>query len=118
MKVYVDGNQLPASEFSVSKNEVHFTSVPKAAANLRFVFLYEAAEKNLRLEPMLFAGGVTSNNTQVFLNGKLARPEDTIFEKDLDGNSSLRISEAALSANDPYDIRQNQGLSIKVIAAQ
>lgn len=115
LQVFVDGKELSTSEFSVSKGDIRLSAVPKAGAKIRFVFLYEAIEKNFRTEPMAFRGEINTGNTKVFLNGKEARAEDTVFEKDLEGNSSLRLADSALATNDPYDIRKNQGLTIRVI---
>jgi hypothetical protein len=114
MHVFVDGKELGANDFTVSKGDVKLTQVPKAGAQIRFTFLYDQIEKNFRIEPLSFKGVLNPATTTVFLNGKEARTEDLVFTKDLEGNSTLGVGATALAANDPYDIRKNQGLTIRV----
>lgn len=115
IKVFVDGQELNPAEYTVNKGEVHLKSVPKPGAKLRFVFYYEDVAKNFRIEPLLFAGRLHARNTKVTLNGKPARAEDLVFTPDLEGNTSLTLGANVLSANDPYDIRKNEGLKIRVV---
>lgn len=114
MKVFVDGKALAASEYSINQGEVTFKSVPRAGAKLRFVFYYEALEKNFRMAPMTFAGDVNADNSKVYLNDKEARPTDFSFTKDLEGNQSLKLADSVTSADDPYDIRKNKSLKVRV----
>jgi hypothetical protein len=115
LRVYIDGKEAGASDFSVNGNEVHFTAVPKPGTQLRFVFFFEAIEKNLRLEPITVKGISNSGNTKVYLNEKEARAEDVIFEQDLEGNTSLRLAPSLMANNDPYEIRKNQSLKVRIV---
>ena len=115
LKVYVDGKEMGPSEYRLNGSEVQFTAVPKPGAQLRFVFFYEAIDKNLRLAPISIKGVSNSGNTKVYLNDKEARPEDVTFEQDLEGNTSLRLAPALMANNDPYEIRKNQALKVKIV---
>jgi len=115
LKVFVDGKAVAASEYSLNQGEVTFKSVPRAGAKLRFVFYYEALEKNFRMEPMTFAGDVNAENSKVYLNDKEARPADFSFTKDLEGNMSLKLADTVMASDDPYDLRKNKSLKVKVV---
>lgn len=115
LKVYINDAEVPSSQYTVDQTRVSFRSVPRAGAKLLFVYDYEAIEKNLRMEPMTFAGDVSAENTKVYLNDKEAAAADLSFTKDLDGNTGLKINESAMAANDPYDIRKNKSLTVKVV---
>jgi len=115
LKVYIDGKEARESDYSVNGNEVKFTAVPKPGTQLRFVFFFEAIEKNLRLEPVSIKGVANSGNTKVYLNDKEARPEDVFFEQDLEGDTSLRLAPSLMANNDPYEIRKNQSLKVRIV---
>lgn len=115
MQVFMNGQQIPREDYRVNQNQVEFVNPPKPGAQLRFVFLYEATEHNLRVEPITIKGAWTFGLVKVFLNDKEARREDVAFEPDLEGNTGLRLSPSIMAANDPYDIRRNQGLKVKIV---
>jgi hypothetical protein len=111
---WIDGKQLDKNEFSIQGGEVSLRQVPKAGASLKFDYFYEKIEKNFRMEPLVFNGNLTSANTKVWLNDKLARSEDIIFEQDIEGDTSVKLGPNVLGANDPYDIRRNESLKIRI----
>jgi len=115
LKVYADGKEVDPLEYSLERGEVRFKNVPKAGTRIRFVYLYEAIERNFRMEPLSFTGQLNAGNTKVYLNGKEARANEVNYDQDLDGNTSVRLNESVLSSSDPYDIRKNQGLTIRLV---
>jgi len=117
MKVFMGDTEVPPAEFTVTRGEVRFKSIPPPGAKLRFTFLYEASEHNLRLAPISIRGSVTQSNAKVYLNGIEARNEDVMFDGDLNGNSSVTFSPQIMAANDPYLIGRNQGLKVKIVVA-
>ncbi len=111
---WLDGKALDKTEFSIQGGEVTLRQVPKAGASLKFTYFYEKIEENFRMTPLVFDGNLTHANTKVFLNEKLARKEDIVFAKDIDGDTSLKLSDQVLSATDPYYIRRNESLKIRI----
>lgn len=116
LKVWINGQPVNASDFTTQKGDVTFKTAPAPKSKLKFEFFYEDIEKNFRIEPLTFAGHIDSRNTKVYLNGTEARPEELEFTRDLEGNTSLRLSDSVMSANDPYHIRRNTGLKVRVVA--
>ncbi|WP_413288426.1 hypothetical protein [Bdellovibrio sp. HCB337] len=114
VRVYVDNKELPASEYSVSGQNVVLKTPPKAGASIRFVYYQKDVTKHLRLEPMSFADGMSSSNVKVYLNGVPARSGDVIFTKDTEGNTSVSFSEAISKPSAPYKILENKGLKVKI----
>ncbi len=114
VQVFVGDTELSKSEYQAQNTDVTFNSVPKPGSKIRFSFYNENFRKHLRLEPMSFSGLIDLSNTKVYLNGIEARPGDVIFAKDLEGNTTLTLSEEVLKINDPYAIRANRGLKMKV----
>lgn len=114
VNVWVDNKKLDKSEFSIQNGEISLNETPKPGAKLRFSYFYENIEKNLPLEPLIFNGDLNHSNTKVWLNGKEARSEDVIFEKDMDGDTSVKLVNNVLGTNDPYEIRKNESLRIRI----
>ena len=115
MQVFMSDKEVAASEYTVTKGEVRFKAVPPAGSKLRFVFLYEAIDQNLRLEAISLRGALTAQNTKVYLNDIEMPVSDDMFARDIDGNSSVTLPGSVKASNDPYGIRKNQGLKVKVV---
>ncbi|HEX4923808.1 MAG TPA: hypothetical protein VFV50_06970 [Bdellovibrionales bacterium] len=115
VRVFVDGRELNPSERAVSGGEVLLNEVPAPGAKLRFVYMFTDVKKHLRLEPVLFSEPVEGANLSVYLNGQLAQPSDYVVANDLEGQSSLTLTERVLAPEDPYGIRNSRGLHLKVV---
>jgi hypothetical protein len=116
LQVFVNDKKLGAGEYSLNKTDVTLKSVPAAGANLRFVFYYQELGKNLRLEQILVNGDGDPRDTRVWLNDIEARADDYTIEKDEQGNAVVHLKEASVLANnDPYGIRKNAGVHVKVV---
>ena len=115
MKVLMGDKQVAPAEYTVTKGEVRFKTTPPAGSKLRFVFLYEATEQNLMLEPISLRGTLTPTNTKVYLNDKEASADDVVFAKDLEGNSSVTLANGIMASNDPYGIRKSKALKVKIV---
>jgi hypothetical protein len=116
-KVFIDGNMLSANEYTVQGGELKFNRPPAPGANIRAVYLYDDVTKNFRLEPIVVPGNANAQNARVYLNGKLALPGDVSFDPSSSGNTNLNLAPSVFGANERYDIRQNNGLKIKVLPA-
>ena len=116
LKVFVDGKELSASEFTLAGTTVTLNSVPKPEAKLRFVYFYQDIAKNLRVEQIVVNGEGDPRDIRVTLNEKVARATDYTVEKDLQGNAIIHLNEASvLATSDPYGIRQGRGVDVQVI---
>ncbi|MBX3021973.1 MAG: VWA domain-containing protein [Bdellovibrionales bacterium] len=115
VQVFIDGAAVNPSDFSATGGVVIFKNVPKAGSSLRFVYLYEAIDKNLRVEPIMIPGHTDARTTKVWLNGREAKAEDLTFGRDMSGNTTLSIAPSAMASNDPYDIRRNNGVKMQVV---
>ncbi len=114
VKGWMDGKPLANNQFEIEKGDVIMKEVPKAGASLRFTYFYENLFDNMNMEPMIFDAAMTHKNTKVYLNDKLARQEDIIFSNDIDGDTSLSFGPAVMSSTDPYEIRRNEGLRVRL----
>lgn len=117
MKVYQGDKEVPPGEYTVQHGEVRFKAVPAAGTKFRLVFLYEKSDLNLRMEPISLRGQLSHSNTKVLINGIPVREEDVNFTPDLNGNTSVDLNTANITAaHDPYDIARKQGLTLRVEA--
>jgi hypothetical protein len=114
--VKVNGRQNSLNEYSVNGSEVTFTNVPPPGAKIEISYEYEDIGKNLHTAPITLNGQVNARNTKVFLNNTEARPEDVVFSPTSDGDTNLKLADSAMASNDPYLIRRNQGVTIRVIS--
>jgi hypothetical protein len=114
VKVFVNNRELGAGEVAVQNQEVVFNEVPAPGSSIRFVFLYQRFEKHLRMEPLLFSQPIDGAKLRVMFNDIEANSTDFVLANDLEGRSSLTLSETALAPQDPYGIRKNRGLTLKV----
>jgi hypothetical protein len=51
----------------------------------------------------------------ITLNGTVIAKEDYSLVKTLEGDYSIRLAESVLSEDDPYRIRELEGLKVRVI---
>ncbi len=114
VRAWVDGKPLDKNQFQAQGGEITLTQVPKAGASLKFDYFYENIEKNFRMETLSFDGNLTSANTKVWLNEKPARAQDIVFSPDIEGDTSVKLGPEVLGAGDPYDIRKNESLKIRI----
>lgn len=116
MQVFVDGGELRSSDFSVENGTVKLKEVPKPGADIRMKFVYENFEKNLRLEPIAISSGYDPSKLTVYLNGIQAKEGDFVLQKDTENHLSVSVAEGALNTSDPYGVRKNLGLHVKIEA--
>lgn len=115
VKAYIDGREVNPADYQVKGGEIHFKNVPDAGSSMRFSFLYQNVGQNFRFEPLTFKGGLDGKNTKVYLNGKEAAKNDVILQLDTQGNTSLSLAESVTGSSDPYGIRKEQALRIRVV---
>jgi hypothetical protein len=115
LTVTMDGRPLSKDEYSVSKGTVRFKAAPPQGSKMVFSYFHENPDLNLKLEPISMRGSLTAKNTKVYLNGVETRDGDALFSKDVSGNTSVGFSKNIMAANDPYQIRRNQRLDVKIV---
>lgn len=115
VRVFVDQRELTPGERAVSGGEVLLNEVPPPGAKLRFVYMLNDIKKHIRLEPVEFLEPVDGANVSVYLNNRPALPADYVIANDLQGLSTLTLTEKPLSAEDPYGILRARSLHIKVV---
>ena len=115
LRVFVDNRELQPSEYSATKHEVTFSKIPDPGANIRFVFQYENGQKNLRLEPIIFARPVEDAAVTVYFNDVEAQKSDYVFSNTLEGHTTLTLNESVMDESDPYRIQSQNGLKVKVL---
>jgi hypothetical protein len=116
-KATVNGQPVTANEYTVSSGEIRFKTAPAPGAKMKFEFFYDNSDLNLKLEPIVMRGGLNASNTEVHLNGIKARAGDVNFESDASGNTGVSFSKSIMAANDPYAIRRNQSLHVKIVSS-
>lgn len=114
-QVFVNDKIVDAQEYNATGTDVTFKSTPEPGAKIRVVFLYEALDKNLRREPMPIPGRADAQSTKVYLNGKPARAEDIQFASTLEGGTNLSLADSVFASSDPYELKQNGGVRIRVV---
>lgn len=115
VKVYVDGKR--QSEFELSdEGELELPRAPGAKSKIEAVFSYSDLKDSVNLEVIILRNPEIESaaDLSVLLNGKLANPQDYEVVSTLEGYLSLQLNESVLSSKDPYGIRDNGGLGVKV----
>jgi hypothetical protein len=117
LKVLV--NDVRTTSFVLNQEgEVEFDQAPPAMAKIEAYFQYENIKDSLNLSNIIIKGELIENEADIVitLNGTvIAKKEDYSLVKTLEGDYSIRLSESVLSEDDPYRIRELEGLKVRVI---
>lgn len=116
LKVLVNG--VRTNSFVLNQEgEVEFDQAPPAMAKIEAYFQYENIKDSLNLSNIIIKGALIESDADIVitLNGILIAKEDYSLVKTLEGDYSIRLSESVLSEDDPYRIREFEGLKVRVI---
>lgn len=102
------------SGFKLESGQVVFDQAPPKGAVIDISFRYTNIKDCVQFIPTILNGKEDLTLLSVFFNGIKAKSTDVVFEKSIEGHWTLRPSERVLSETDPFEIRKNGGLSIKV----
>jgi hypothetical protein len=112
LSVRVDGKRLD-SGFTVSDDgELEFEMPPAAGSKIQVRYRCNLLRDDIQLEPIILPADTDVDSVTAILNGM--ETTDLELIKTLDGTYSLRLSERILSEDDPFGIRDADGLSIQI----
>ncbi len=113
--VKVDGVVVSSGIQLTADNEIEFEKAPKAKSKISITFSYSELKDSLQLTPIIIKQtDVDAASVEVFLNGIKASEKDVELKQTLEGYLSVQLANSALTENDPYSIRLNNGLTVKV----
>ncbi len=113
LRVRLNGQELNRG-YWFRDGEIEFDVPPGPGES--FEVSYEPAQLKdaLELTPMILPGDMSPAGVDLELNGKIAIPGDVMFEKNLEGQWSVRLADRVLSEDDPYQIRGARGLTVRM----
>lgn len=113
--VKVDGVVVSSGIQFTADNEIEFEKAPKAKSKIVITFAYRDLKDSLQLTPIIIKQtGVRADSIQIFLNGIEALEKDIELNQTLEGYLSVQLANSALVESDPYGIRANNGLTVKI----
>lgn len=111
--VKVNGVEV-TSGISVVNGELVFTAAPARGAKIAVEYAYARLMDSLQTQTVVLNPGEDLNAIAVFLNDVKVTGVYVRFEKNLEGQWMLLLNPEALSEDDPFKIRENGGLDVKV----
>lgn len=102
------------SGYTINNGQLVFDQAPPKGATIEVRYGYATLKDSVQLQPALISGSLDVSLLSVFFNGIKARSSDVVFEKTIEGHWSVRPSDNVFTENDPFRIRANGGLSIRV----
>lgn len=112
MKVLVNGSV--SQNYKLEAGEIVFTQTPAAGSKIEISYEYSALADNVTISPILVSKKFDSDLFEVYFNKIKASAKDVAIEKTNDGKYTIRPSASALQDSDPYQIRLNGALDVKV----
>lgn len=116
LKVFVNGAR--TESFSLREDgSLEFDHAPPAMAKIEAYYQYESIKDSLNISNIFLKGDLISSEADlvITLNSIIVAMEDYSLVKTLEGDYSIRLSESVLSEDDPYRIREFEGLKVRVI---
>lgn len=116
LRVKINGVEIREG-FALLAGSLVFVLPPIKGVKIEVTFQYASLKDALQLTPMVLNANEDLNALAIVLNGKKAKGPDIVFERSLEGHWTIRPSDTVLSEADPYEIRKNGGLTIKILKA-
>lgn len=113
----VDG-QVVSSGYRISNGEVVFDQAPRRGTRIDVEYNYLSLSDSLQTVPLVLPENEDLNRIAVFFNNIKVTGVYVRFEKNLEERWMLLLNTAALSEKDPFNIRKNGQLEVKVYRAQ
>jgi hypothetical protein len=113
LRVKLEGQELHRG-FWFRDGEIEFELPPSPGAKLEVSYEPDKLKDALELTPMVLPGEMSPAGLDLELNGQMAKPGDVLFEKNLEGEWSVRLADRVLSEEDPYHIRGARGLTVRM----
>lgn len=112
LSVRVDGKRIE-SGFTLSDNgDLEFETPPSAGSKIQVRYRCNLIRDDIQLAPIMLPADTNLDSVVAIING--VETKDIELIKTLDGTYSLRLSDRILSEEDPFGIRDAEGLSIQV----
>jgi hypothetical protein len=117
VRVKVNGVEINEG-YSVVAGSLVFLLPPIKGVKIEVSFQYASLKDALQFSPIVLNAKEDLNALSILINGVKAKGPDIVFERTLEGHWTIRPSERVLSEADPFQIRKNGGLLIKVMKAK
>lgn len=117
LKVKVNGLNVTAG-YRLNAGSLVFDTAPVRGAKIEVEYAYASLADSLQTQPVVLPATEDLNNIAVFLNDVKATGSQIRFQKDLEGRWLLLLNTDAVFNADPFKIRENGGLTVKVYRLQ
>ncbi len=117
LKVLVNSVQTNSFVFN-EEGEIEFDQAPQALAKIEAYFQYEKIKDSLNISNIIIKRDQVKSESEIVitLNDTPITRQDYSLVETLEGDFAIRLSEQVMSEDDPYRIREFQGLKVRVIS--
>ena len=112
LKVYLQGEELKSGYQVLDSGAIKFDKAPRADSKIKVVYQYALVKDAIILQPIILNKKINVSESQITLNGYVAKLEDYKLIQTLENQYSLVFADSVLSERDPYKIIEHQGLNV------
>lgn len=114
LTVKINGSML-GTGYRLEGGELIFDIAPPRGAKIEVKYLLQDLKDSLMFTPITLSANEDLKSIYILFNGIKAAKSDVVFTESLDGSWTIRPSDKILSEEDPFEIRENSGLKIKIL---
>jgi hypothetical protein len=119
LTVHINGQRQSAYEV-LADGDLEFSNAPAPNSKIQITFSYLDLKDSVSLQPIILQDPNVRSlaDLSVLLNGQLANPQDYDVAQTIEGFLSIRLNDSTLRSEDPYKVRENGGLDVKVYSGR